>query len=412
MTRISFLLPTYNRRDYIVEAIQAVLDQMTDDDELLVIDDGSTDDTGAIVGGLETRVRYVRQQNAGKSAALNLGLGVTDGAFVMICDDDDVLRPDSVAPLLRRLDDTHAGFVFGKYSRFRTSVDGRRIDMGTGYWPDLSSGSIVRHILEDAFVMQNAAIVRRSAYGAVGPFDERMLRSLDYDMFVRLALAVEPAYCDRYIFDQRKHDGPRGPAKAIHAAALSDAVWLEFDRRIFEKVQDRLLLSDYGAMFQSAKHELIQRVALLQRACVNARHGLWDFALADLDAAAIETATSLDDCEIAVCRRILNGKHGVTSAMSDATIARLRTLRRRSSVGYAIVEHMISGAFWRLRAGSDNDAIPFRQLALKLIGPFGLGALLVRSTLQIKNVVERSTVTERDSWPRSANWSVEFAEVA
>ena len=68
--------------------------------------------------------------------------------------------------------------------------------MGVGYWPDLSSGSLVRHILEDAFAMQNAALIRRSALFEVGSFSEGMQRSLDYDMFVRLACSFPAKYVD------------------------------------------------------------------------------------------------------------------------------------------------------------------------------------------------------------------------
>lgn len=396
MARISFLLPTFNRASYIGEAIEAVLGQMAEDDELLVIDDGSTDATPAVVATLGQNIRYIRQDNSGKSAALNRGLSMTNGEFVMICDDDDVLRPGSVAALMEKLVDTQADFVFGRYSRFRTGSDGKRIDMGTGYWPDLSSGLLVRHILEDAFVMQNAAIVRRSAYERVGPFDEGMLRSLDYDMFVRLALASQPAYCDRYIFDQRKHEGVRGPAQALHAATKSDSVWRDYDRRIFSKVDAQLGLSDYAAMFSANDPSRLERAALLQRACVNARHDLWELAIRDLQASADVTALALDRGEIEICGRVLNGKHGLSGALDDAVVKALKALRCRSPSGRHIVRHILDGALWRLRAGPENDAGEMRKLIVSLLGSLGFASALLKR--KFSRSLGQPKLIENSSW--------------
>lgn len=368
MTRISFLLPTFNRAAYIAESIAAIQAQMAAEDELLVIDDGSTDNTPAIVAGMKG-VGYIRQDNAGKSVALNRGMARTDGAFVMVCDDDDVLRPDTIEPLLAMLDSGGTGFAFGRYSRFTVDALGHWNDLGTGYWPDLGSGSLVRHILEDAFVMQNAALVRRSAYASVGPFDETMLRSLDYEMFVRLALAVPAAYLDRYIFDQRKHEGARGPASALHAAAASDQVWREWDRRIFGTLHARMPIQSYEGLFQGSDPRTLRRVALLQRACVNARHDLWDAAVKDLEAAAATAPeTPLGATEVAAAERILNGKHGYPGALTPAILLRLMALASQRGRGRQIAEAMIAGALWQLKSPVAGEAVAFRQLAFKVLG--------------------------------------------
>ena len=376
MTRISFLLPTFNRAAYIGESIEAIRAQMGPADELLVIDDGSTDGTAAVVAEFEG-VGYVRQDNAGKSVALNRGMAQTSGEFVMICDDDDVLRADTVAPLLATLETSGAGFAFGRYSRFTTDAAGSWNDLGTGYWPDLGSGSLLRHILEDAFVMQNAALVRRSAYDKVGPFDETMLRSLDYAMFVRLALAVPAAYLDRYIFDQRKHEGARGPASALHAASASDQVWREWDRRIFSRLHARMPIEGYEGLFESSDPVLLRRTVLLQRACVNARHDLWQDAVADLEAAATAApGTALGATEADTAGRILNGKHGFPGALVPEIVPRLKALAGARGPGGQIVDAMLSGALWQLKSPLPAEAAAFRQLAFGLVGPMHTFVLL------------------------------------
>ena len=91
MTRISFIMPTFNRADYIGESIETILTEMSADDELVVVDDGSVDHIEAAIAPYFGRLRYVRQDNAGKSVALNRGLSLTSGEYVWICADDDLL---------------------------------------------------------------------------------------------------------------------------------------------------------------------------------------------------------------------------------------------------------------------------------------------------------------------------------
>lgn len=345
-------MPTFNRAHFIAEALHAIVSQLDKRDELLVIDDGSTDMTESCVKSATDRARYVWQNNAGKSVALNRALEITDGEFIWICDDDDILRPNTVALLHDRLAASDAGFVFGRYTRFKKNEDGSRVDLGTGYWPDLRTGSLVRHILEDAFPMQNASLVRRTAFEKTGPFDETLPRSIDYDMFVRLALNVDVEFVDEIIFDQRKHDGPRGPQQSLHAASDSMKVWMDCDRRIFDRIDALVPVTAFEALFDGEDAKLIRRAGLLQRACVWARHGRWPRALEDLAAAAeVNGDRSLHPVEVGICRRILNGKHGFDGAFEPANSAGIRSLSQRSKAGRSICSQMAIGGLWMLRNG-------------------------------------------------------------
>ncbi|WP_161981566.1 glycosyltransferase family 2 protein [Aurantiacibacter suaedae] len=384
MTRISFIMPTFNRGHFIAESIRSITSQMDIDDELLVVDDGSTDDTPQVLQSLDEPFDHIRQENAGKSVALNRGMARTSGRYVWICDDDDILYPGAVERLFTRLEGSQAGFVFGRYTRFR-EVEGQREEFGTGYWPDLSQGSLARHILEDSFVMHNASLVRRSAYEQVGPFDETMLRSLDYEMFVRLAAQVPCAFEDAMIFGQRKHEGARGPSKVLHAAGESDSVWKEFDRRIFVKLREAAGLSLFEAMYRADDSQALRRAALLQRACIMARHDLWDEALDDFEHAAQASARPLSACERAICRRSVSGKHGFGGVLEQPHLARFTALYRSAGAGGAIARAVLDGLVWRLRA---PEAEPRRQVLALLSqvgGVSGLPRLLLRRALSSRS---------------------------
>lgn len=381
MTRISFIMPTFNRAHFIVESIRSITAQMGDEDELAIIDDGSTDGTQELLGNLNERFRYYRQVNSGKSAALNRALATTHGQFVWICDDDDILCPGAVATLVKQIDQSRADCVFGRYVRFREK-DGHKEEFGTGYWPDLGQGGVTRHVLEDSFIMHNASLVRRSAYDKVGAFDETMLRSLDYDMFVRLALQTRFAYADAVIFQQRKHDGARGPASVLHKASQSDDVWKEFDRRIFERLHREVPVAFFEGMFAADDHALVRRAALLQRAAIMVRHNLGEQAIGDIEAASQISHRALSGLEIDICRRAVAGKHGFSCLLSPPVLARLQALHNTPGSGGLITRAILDGLIWRLRdavAGARQDA---RKLIGELDGILGIPQTFLRRVLR------------------------------
>lgn len=375
MKRISFIMPSFNRAGYIAESIESVLAQMQADDELLVVDDGSTDDTESAVAPYLDRLRYVRQDNAGKAAALNRAMGMTSGTYVWICDDDDLLLPGAVDALVGAITQSGADMVFGQYTRFRMK-GGKRIDLGTGYWPDFSSGSVNRHFLEDMSSHHNGSLVTRATYDRLGPFDTGMLRSQDYEMFVRIALSSSIVYVDRDVFLQRKHDGDRGPKAIKHKAGKTDAMWVNFDRKIFARLRDLVPQAFFTSMFAGPDDALRRRAGLLQRACILARHGWWDAALDDCEqASAIAADTPLHPLEIATCRRMSAGKHGFAEMLAKDTTATLRALGRKNPLGAAIVGQIHRGLFWRLRSEAPGD----KTAALKVLAkPSALVSLLRR----------------------------------
>lgn len=397
MTRILFLVPTYNRSAFLGEALAAITAQMGDADQVLVIDDGSIDATPEVARSAGPRVRYIRQDNQGKSSALNRGLAETSGEFVWICDDDDILRPHAVAALTGALDDGAVDWAFARYTRFQDDGDGTRRDLGTGYWPDLSAGSLVRHILEDAFVMQNAALVRRSAYAAVGPFSTAMPRSLDYEMFVRLAVARPCAYVDTIAFDQRKHPGDRGPAAQRHAANSSEDVWRRFDSRIFANLYEYAPLSFFEAMYECSDGSVPRRAALLQRGAIMLRHDCMEQGLTDLAAAAGQSAAALDPGEAVICRHVLAGKNNPAMLWERGLAQSLRALSDGSRVGRQIVGEILAGMRWRLRRDPIGRWSSFRGM-ISAGGAVGAVHAMTRPALMHR----AAGIAERDRLPPSA----------
>lgn len=135
MSSITAIIPTYNRSKLLLECIASIREQTRPVDEIIVVDDGSTDDTGHVVRSLPGPIRYLRQENAGKSAALNTALKEAQGEFIWICDDDDLALPEAAEALSTALIGTPHSFAFGRHLRFRGDGSARQVTHG-GYWPD------------------------------------------------------------------------------------------------------------------------------------------------------------------------------------------------------------------------------------------------------------------------------------
>lgn len=370
MTAISAIIATYNRRNYLEEAVVALQTQTRPVDEIVIWDDGSTDSTEgfgrAIAERSAGKILYRRGKNRGKSCALNAALQEATGTYIWICDDDDIALPIAAERLASVLDLGDVGLCAGRHIRFRDNPQtGEREDLGTGYWPDLRTGSVLRHLLEDVFFFQNGTMVRREALRKVGPFREDLARSIDYEMFVRLAARFPATMIDDVLFLQRKHDGARGPSSMQHCASESDLVWLDHDRKIFSDFRHVLPLTLYEALFDSDDILLRRRAGLLQRACVYARRTDWESAQTDFrQAATLAPELPLTPTESEIVRRAMSGKHGSAAAFRAPVLTDLLSLRDLGPTGRGIASELGRGARWRARAALEaHDVAEVARIA-------------------------------------------------
>lgn len=190
MPAVSVIIPTYNRAKLLEEAIASVRQQTYRDVEIVVVDDGSTDDTRTCVEALDHSVRYIYQPNRGRSAARNVGIGEAYGRFVLFLDSDDLLLPASLEYLVGYLD-AHpdvavvysaydycdlAGRPVGCPQRLAVAINDRTTFLGHVF-------------LDNAEIAPCSAMVRREWLDRIGPFyfDETLSVGEDTDLWVRLA---------------------------------------------------------------------------------------------------------------------------------------------------------------------------------------------------------------------------------
>lgn len=356
MTTTTAIVPTYNRARFIEPCLNAILAQCRPASQILVIDDGSADDTAQVVTGFGSRVTLVTTENRGKSAALNLALSHAKGDYIWIIDDDDLVRPEALSALAGTLDrDAKVDMAYGRHDRFRIDEKtGTKTSLGSGYWTRCPSERFLTSTMEDFFAHQPGMLVRKSLYDAVGGFDETLTRSVDYEMLIRLARAGRAEEVPQIVFDQRIHDGDRGPFACRIDARQRDENWVENDKRIFERVYRQYPLDAYLPTGESASAPLSKRQALLQRATIMARKKLWTKATADW-AMAAQFPGALTDEEIAIIRRATGSKYGCTELTDQHwLIGFLRDLGASSQTGLEISRAFARGLLWPVRNAAEN----------------------------------------------------------
>ncbi|MCH9808036.1 MAG: glycosyltransferase [Alphaproteobacteria bacterium] len=393
-------MPTYNRAAYLRETLKAVLGQTLAPRELIVWDDGSTDATSDICAQFGAAVTYRRQPNAGKSRALNEALKLAKSEFIWIVDDDDIPRPDGCQHLYETLQSSQARIAAGSFVRFHD--DGHRQPeiartlKPPSYWPDLTTGTALRHILEECFIFQPGMLVNRSCYKAVGGFREDLPRSIDYEMLVRLALHTPIAISNEIIFEQRIHSGNRGPRSARHAAGDMQARWVENDQKAFAKLKPKLSLDVFEDMFEADSHDLCRRAALLQRGCVFARRLMWHEAIDDfMQASMIARNEPLAPIEASILKRAVSGKYFPTAALEPEVANRFATLRRNGNLARVLAATLSRGMAWRIRKSFQRgNAKKFAALS-RIAYQIGGGGAVIHGNGN--TATSSSTLRERSS---------------
>lgn len=183
---VSAIIATYNMGQYLPGAIKSVLNQKIQDLELIIVDDGSTDNTGEVVKPFlsDPRVRYIYQPNSGQTKAKNAGLKASRGAYIGYCDADDEWHPDKLSlqiPLLEQ--DPNTAVVYGRICPMDQAGAYLYTETASEY-----SGYITQQLFLENFIPFGSALIRRSAIEEVGGFDENRRMGIDWDLWLRLSI--------------------------------------------------------------------------------------------------------------------------------------------------------------------------------------------------------------------------------
>jgi hypothetical protein len=267
---VSIVIPCYNQARYLGEAVQSALDQSVSNTEIVVVNDGSTDDTVRVAGRFPG-VRCITQERRGLAAARNSGLAHCSGELVVFLDADDRLLPGALDAGARLMTaDPALAFVAG-FSRF---INAEGEPMPTEQ--PVRGGDPYRALLRRNSIRNPATVMfRRSAVKAEGGFDSTINACADYDMYLRLSRQYPVRFHDAVVAEYRKHGANMSLDAALMLRQLCVVV-----RRQRVHCADRDTRDAYCAGMRNVRDYYGDRLATQIRSSLRARSG-WRQVLAD-----------------------------------------------------------------------------------------------------------------------------------
>lgn len=257
MVSVSVVIPTYNRAEMVDRAIESALEQTLDDIEVLVVDDGSTDDTAAVVKAFDDpRVSYLRHEtNRGGSAARNTGIEHASGEYIALLDSDDEWLPGKLERQRAELQSRDSTWV-AAYCDFRQLRSNRIVELVDNFVrrPTGFEGGeeLIDRIFLRTFAHGGAStlVVTTEAVEAIGGFDPTFERHQDLEFLIRLLKRGKLAFVDEALVLKRDTGYPPSSRVAQAGETFTD----RFEEEIaIRGISDRV---ERIQRFNMAKHHL------------------------------------------------------------------------------------------------------------------------------------------------------------
>jgi len=250
MDRVSVIIPTHNRAGLIRETLDSVLAQTWGNYEIVVVDDGSEDDTAGVLAELGGRVIYRRIEHAGAGAARNVGLEMARGEFVAFLDSDDVWDARFMEKMLAALRQASwAGLAYCDYATF----DDRGVIQVACLAPNEKiRGNLFPKLIEGDFLCTGSLLIRRTCLEQAGKFDPGLAVAHDWDMWLRLAWRNDAEYLDEPLLKIRFHPGNLSRnAQQVHTDNLRILAKLrrDFQAKRFHPAIRTTALRSHRALF-------------------------------------------------------------------------------------------------------------------------------------------------------------------
>ena len=246
---VSVVIPTHNRTETLPRALDSVLEQTVAPNEIIVVDDGSTDDTARLINENYPQIRYLHQENSGVSAARNHGIRKARGDWIALLDSDDAWLGEKLSAQLALIKANPA------YRLCHTEEiwvrNGVRVNQMKKHAK--SGGEIFSKCLPMCVISPSSAMIHRSLFEEVGLFDESLPACEDYDLWLRICAR------EAVLYDET----PRIIKYGGHEDQLSRRYWGmdRFRIRALEKiVNDDCIETEYR---EKARKALLKKTAIL-----------------------------------------------------------------------------------------------------------------------------------------------------
>jgi glycosyltransferase involved in cell wall biosynthesis len=243
MPNVSVVIPTYNSAHLLDDALQSVLEQTYKDFEIIVVDDGSTDNTAEVISKYDDKLRYFRVDNGGPAKARNYGISKSTGKYIAFLDADDKWLPTKLEKQMNMFEQNpEFGMVFTENSLF----DARGI-----YKNSLGKDRLLKgnNLAQNIFLYSNigtpTVMVRKDVFDAIGLFEESMVQAEDDNMWIRIAANYQVGFIDGSLVQVRDHS---------HRLTRTDKNLIEYVRNNIT-----MLSSNYGDKVKKSIEKAVPR---------------------------------------------------------------------------------------------------------------------------------------------------------
>ena len=210
---VSVVVPTYNSARFIGEAVKSVIEQTYSHHEIIVVDDGSTDNTKDVLRPFDGRIRYLHQENRGPSAARNAGIKAAKGEYVCFLDADDLWLPQKLELQVAYMDcHQDVGVLFSDHEEFdQNGTVFNSFLKQKVFYRELVSSELIptdrafRMLVAENFISTPTVMVRRDSFKKTGLFDESIRSVEDRDMWLRFSARYKIACLPIVVCRRRLH---------------------------------------------------------------------------------------------------------------------------------------------------------------------------------------------------------------
>jgi glycosyltransferase involved in cell wall biosynthesis len=248
---VSIILPTYNCASFLPLSIGTILSQTYNSYEIIVVDDGSTDNTKEVLYPFMQRIKYIRlEQNKGLPTARNIGIRSAQGKYTAFIDADDLWLPEKLQTDIEYFE-THpeVSMVYSKH----INIDEKGNNFNGNTKKQLPSGNIFTQLFsEQNFIITSSVVVRKNVFETTGLFDERLFNCQDWDMWLRIAFHFKVAGINKPLVKYRHnpHSLSKNRNNVLkYQKMVIDKIYTAFkdaENGISEKLYKKRLASHYA----------------------------------------------------------------------------------------------------------------------------------------------------------------------
>ena len=197
--KVSIIIPTYNQSQYLEEAVESVLNQTYKNIEIIIVDDGSTDNTPEVIKSFDNKIIYIQQKNKGASGARNTGIKKANGQYIAFLDSDDLWLKNKLEKQIKFIQNNPEIGLLGTGCY-------QMIDINKMIYKKIFPAKneiLQKDLIKYNPFIQSSVMIKKDVFNSIGLYDEKFKESEDYDLWLRIAQKYKVANLEQALVTKK-----------------------------------------------------------------------------------------------------------------------------------------------------------------------------------------------------------------